>query len=332
MFSAKYSLGSFDSSGPRLQPVAVPVERVVHAIHEVRHPAGIGLDADHLEVRVALEDAAEDEHGHDVLAAPHDGQEAADLRAPGLLALRSQDVEAQRQVELDGGLPERVVHRRVVVLHRRQARHHHPAQPQCLDGLQVLDALLRGAHRGLAAAQEPVRRVGAVVGDPAVVGVEGRLLQVVVVDVAEHHAHRGVDDLGGDAVGILLGEPRRRVPSTAVELLEAGALGADLGGVLAGGGDQTHGDRHRGTLHHEHVAHRVATVHHVWSTVAPGRVDEVGVGVRRLGDVRVGGDDRVVDLHVRIPLGSERHGVALERATEHASPRTRGQGLVDTRG
>src|SRR3546814_1493662 len=96
--------------------------------------------------------------------------------------------------------------------------------------------------------------MGAVVGDPAVVGIEGRLLEIEVVDVAEHHADRRVDDLGGDAVAVLLGESSSRVPASPVELFEAGALGADLGGILAGGGDQAHGDRHGGALHDEHVA------------------------------------------------------------------------------
>src|SRR3546814_13731274 len=75
--------------------------------------------------------------------------------------------------------------------------------------------------------------MGAVVGDPAVVGIEGRLLEIEVVDVAEHHADRRVDDLGGDAVAVLLGESSSRVPASPVELFEAGALGADLGGILA---------------------------------------------------------------------------------------------------
>src|SRR5438552_760490 len=56
---------------------------MIHSIHEVRHPTGVGLDADDLQVRVPLEHAAEHEHRHDVLAAPHDGEEAADGRPPG---------------------------------------------------------------------------------------------------------------------------------------------------------------------------------------------------------------------------------------------------------
>ncbi len=58
------------------QPVAVPLVGVVHAVHEVRHPAGVGLDAHELELRMALEHAAEDEDADDVLAAADDRHEA----------------------------------------------------------------------------------------------------------------------------------------------------------------------------------------------------------------------------------------------------------------
>ena len=43
---------------------------------------------------------------------------------------RGQDVERERQPELDRRLPERVVDRRVVVLDRGIAGHHHAAQAE----------------------------------------------------------------------------------------------------------------------------------------------------------------------------------------------------------
>ena len=60
----------------------------------------------------------------------------------------------ERQAELDGRLPELVVDRRVVVLDRRLARHHHAAQAERLDLLDVGDALLGRAHRRLADAEQ----------------------------------------------------------------------------------------------------------------------------------------------------------------------------------
>src|SRR5262245_12576261 len=41
------------------QPVPVPLPGVIHAVHVVRHPAGVGLDADDAQLRVALKDAAQ---------------------------------------------------------------------------------------------------------------------------------------------------------------------------------------------------------------------------------------------------------------------------------
>ncbi len=73
---------------------------------------------------------------------------------------------------------------------------------------------------------QPSRRAGcvaAVLGDPAVVGVEAGLLVVEVRVVAEHHADGRVDDLGGDAVAILVGEARVGIPAAAVQVLEAHA-------------------------------------------------------------------------------------------------------------
>ena len=61
--------------------------------------------------------------------------------------------------------------------------------------------------------------------------------------VAEHHADGRVDDLGGDAVAVLVGDARVGIPAAAVQLLEAHAGDADLLGGLAGRRDQAH--RHR---------------------------------------------------------------------------------------
>ena len=92
---------------------------------------------------MALEDAAEHQHAHDVLAAANDGEERVHARPArrGAVA-RGEDVERERQAELDRRFPELVVDRRVVVLDRRLAGHHHAAQAERLDRLDVLDAFL----------------------------------------------------------------------------------------------------------------------------------------------------------------------------------------------
>ena len=65
----------------------MPLLGVVHAVHEVRHPARVGLDAHELELRVALEDATEDEEADDVLAAADDREERVELGPAGLEAV-----------------------------------------------------------------------------------------------------------------------------------------------------------------------------------------------------------------------------------------------------
>src|SRR5947208_6784136 len=127
---------------PRGQPVPVALVGVVHAVHVVRHPARVGLDTHHAELRVALEDAAQDEHPHDVLAAADDGQEGVHARPPGQSIARGENVEGEREADLDRRLPERVVGGRVVVLDAGVSGHHHAAQSNPLDRLEVLDAIL----------------------------------------------------------------------------------------------------------------------------------------------------------------------------------------------
>src|SRR6185436_19684532 len=118
------------------------------------------------------------------------------------------------------------------------------AQPHALDPLEVLDALARRAHRGLTDAEEPLAVRRAVFGDPAVVGVEAGLPVVEVAVVADGHADRRVEDLGGDAVALLVGEARLGIPAAAMEVLEARVEEADLLGRLARRGDDA--ERHRG--------------------------------------------------------------------------------------
>src|SRR5438876_9046003 len=290
---------------PRGQPVPVALVGVVHAVHVVRHPARVGLDAHHAELRVALEDAAQDERPHDVLAAADDGQEGVHAGpARGRLA-RGEDVEGWRQAERHDRLPELVVRRRVVVLDAGNAGEHDAAEPDRLDGLEVPDALRRRAHRGLADAEEALGVGAAVLGHPAVERVAAGLLVVEVAVVADRHADRRVDDLGCDAVPLLIGEPRLGVPAAAVQLLEARPHEPDLLRRLPRRGDDAERDRYLEALDDEHVA-RAFHVLEVRGAVAVRGVDVVDVRIRRLGHVRVGRDDRVT--HDARPPRSTRPG------------------------
>src|SRR5262249_19222532 len=80
------------------EPVAMPLVGVVHAVHEVGHPAGVRLDADELEPGMALEHAAEDEEPDDVLAAADDRHERVELWPASLerVAAAGEDMERQR--------------------------------------------------------------------------------------------------------------------------------------------------------------------------------------------------------------------------------------------
>src|SRR5439155_24353648 len=143
----------------------------------------VGLDADDLELWMALEHPAEDERAHHVLAAADNRHEAVQLRsarAPEAGAaldrlLRSQDVERQRQAELDRRIPEFGVDRAIVILDSRVAGHHHAPETHRLDLPQVLDSFRRRSHRSLPAAEKPLGLLGAVLGEPEVVSVEASL-------------------------------------------------------------------------------------------------------------------------------------------------------------
>ena len=94
------------------QPVAMAGVGVIHSVQIMRHPAGISLDADDFQSRVALEDSAEDQRADYVLIAANDRQKGVDARPAHFGAvLARQDMKRQRQIELDGRFPNRVIDR-----------------------------------------------------------------------------------------------------------------------------------------------------------------------------------------------------------------------------
>src|SRR5579859_8038237 len=128
------------------------LEGMIHPVHEMRRPARVGLDADDLQLRITLEHSTENERTDDVLIASYDRHERVDLRsARGArdAFVRGQDVETQRHLLFDRRLPEVIVDWAVVILFDWEPRHHHAAQALRLDAIEVLDALLGRAHRGL---------------------------------------------------------------------------------------------------------------------------------------------------------------------------------------
>ena len=118
------------------------------------------------------------------------------------------------------------------------------------------------------------------------------MLEVEVRMVAEHHPDRRIQDLGRHAVTVLIGEPRVRIPAAAMEILEPRAEHREVLRALPGSRDEPHGDRLVEAVDDEEVT-ALRIVHHVRRAVAKALVDPIDVGAGRLGDVRVGGDDRL---------------------------------------
>src|SRR5262249_45445044 len=91
---------------------------------------------------------------------------------------------------------------------------------------------------------------------------------------------------------LLVREPRFRVPATAVQLLVPGTEHGQLLSALSGRGYEPHGNRLREPVDHEQIAAR-GIADDVRRPVLEARVDPGGIGVRRLGDVGVRGNDRL---------------------------------------
>src|SRR5262249_9275228 len=85
-----------------VEPVAMTIVGMVHPIHEMRDPSRVRLDANDLELRMALEHTTQDQHAHDVLVAAYDRHEGVGLWAAcwgGDSFPRGQDMEAERKVD-----------------------------------------------------------------------------------------------------------------------------------------------------------------------------------------------------------------------------------------
>ena len=80
------------------------VERVIRAVHPVRRPSGVGLDAHDAQLGMTLEHAAEDERAHDVLAPADDAEEAVHLGSAELRPVAMSSLPLVRMWN-DSGIP-----------------------------------------------------------------------------------------------------------------------------------------------------------------------------------------------------------------------------------
>src|SRR5262249_39921976 len=219
------------------------------------------------------------------------------------------------------------------------------AKPERLDALEIANAVLDRAHRGLPDAEQAARVRGRVLADPLVVRRKARVLEVEVRMIAQHHADARVEDLRRHAITILIGQARVWIPAAAMELLEPGAEHRQLLGALAGRRHEPHRDRLVQPLDDEEVSALFIT-DDVGRAIAELRVDPGDVRVGRLCDVRGGRDDwvghaghRVVDRRVRWierspppgPLSKERGSGGDDWPTRECEPRPwppRGRGAL----
>ena len=198
-------------------------------------------------------------------------------------------MERQRHPERDRGFPARIERGVVVVLLSGIAGHHHALEAHRLDVLEIGNALLDRADRGLAHADQAPGGMAAIGLEPAVIGIEAGLLVVEVGVIADQHADGRIDKLGADAVAILVREPHLRVPATLVEIVEPGAADADVLGGDAGCGDQPERHRRLHAVDDEGVPHFLEA-DDLGRPLAKLGVDMVEVAVRRLRDVRISGN------------------------------------------
>src|SRR6185437_15888205 len=108
--------------------------------------------------------------------------------------------------------------------------------------------------------------------------------------IAEQHPNRGVYDLGGDSIPILVRHARVRIPSAAMQLLEFDAEQRQLVRRLAGRGDEAHRYWPLHPFDHEQVAFLVV-VDQMGRAISEPGVDKIDVGVWRFGDMRIRRDD-----------------------------------------
>ena len=254
----------------------VEAHRVVDAVRVVRQPAGVALGADHAQLRVALEHAAEHEQADHVLHRAHDLQErrqrvaaAVVERGGDLPAAGGQDVKADRQVQIHRALPQGVVFGLVVIALLRVAGHHHADEAHGLGALEVLDGGIHRRDRRLRQAEQTPRRRAAKGLQPAVVGLKAGVHVGVVRMAAQHHAERGVDHLGVQAVALLGLDARQRIPAAGRQLVEGGPGDEVLLGVVlqAGAGQQPDRGGARQVTHPVGVV-TVRVAHHARRRVA----------------------------------------------------------------
>ena len=224
-------------------------------------------------------------------------------------------METDGQIHVDRSLPQGIEARIVIVeLGARIAGHHHALEALILDFAEIRDRFLDRAHRRLTKAIDAIGSFADVGFQPAIVGLHAGVLVIGVLQVADQHADGGIDEFGGDAVLVHIGDTVFRIPAAAVQFGEPVTFDADVFRSLAGRCQRIQPDRIGEALDQIFVATAFLVIDDMRRAIAIGRVDEIDIAVRRLDNMRIRGNRRGGDID-RGNLAHFVHGYPLRVRT-----------------
>ena len=216
-------------AGPRLRRglvEALVIEVPVHAVEPRRDPAAARLEKRDAQSRMTVDDTAPDhaqrDQHHLHCVRDHVARRAIVLEAvdaDGRHRVGRSLVKADREVEVLGHRPERLVHR--VADHLlaviRVGPQEPAAHPELFAGVaHLVDGQIDRLHRQHRDPEQPLGIRLAVVGEPAVVRAAHRGGEGRIVDGAREQAEAGIEEGGVAAVGVHVDDARVRVePATA---------------------------------------------------------------------------------------------------------------------
>ena len=209
--------------------------------------------------------------------------------------LAGQNMQADRQVQILGGRPERIKGGIAVGhLPGRGRVDHDPAQAFVGHALQLAYGLLDILHGNQTQTNQALGGVTDKFGYPVVIGPEARPLKVGVFEVEEEHAEGRVQHFSLDPVDILILEPFDRVPTARTRLLVADVLiGRQVFGVLARGKPATHGKGCEPFRHKKAARFVLIVFDNARRPVSKAPVHTVNPEIRGLYGVRVCRKNRI---------------------------------------
>ena len=116
--------------------------------------------------------------------------------------------------------------------------------------------------------------------------------------VADHHSDRRIDELGRNAILLLVRNAELGVPAALPQVFEGDAVCRDLRRILAGGGHQPHRNWRPHTIDDESIANLVDPLD-ARRAITEFGINVINIAMRRFGDVRIRGY-RLLD-HWRSP-------------------------------